>query len=89
MKHPGRRSNVAQFQHHHGDLGWVILWNTRPIESGGQWSIANEGTEEAAVNRAKHLIRLGFVVHAIKGPSGGVFMDEAAIEERFAPAHVP
>jgi hypothetical protein len=82
-KHP-QRSNVSQLQRHHGDMGWIILWAMSRPPAGDRWSVANEGTEEAALARTRHLIRLGLVVHAIKDPTGSVFLDEVQIAERFA-----
>lgn len=84
-----QRSNVSQLQRYHGDTGWGILCELRRPGADGRWSIASEGTEEAALERAKHLIRLGFVVHAIKNPAGSVFMDERQIAEQFAVAEGP
>jgi hypothetical protein len=81
------RSNVSQLQRHHGNMGWVILWDMRQLSPGDRWSVANEGTEEAAIERARHMIRLGFIVHAIKDPTGSVFMDQQQIAARFLALH--
>src|SRR6185437_1127335 len=50
----------------------------------GEWSAAKAGSEQAALERAAHFVKLGFVVHAIKDPTGAVFMDQSTIAGRFA-----
>ena len=68
--------------------GWTILWETRKPpqnEEHDRWNVANAGTEQSAMDRAAHFLRLGFFVHAITGPEGGVFMDEAQIADRLRP----
>jgi hypothetical protein len=49
----------------------------------GEWSAAKAASEQAALERAAHFVKLGFVVHAIKDPTGAVFMDQGAIAGRF------
>ena len=60
---------------------WIILWETRRPES-GKWSEAVEKSQAEAMERAKHLLRLGFVVFQITGPTGSVFMTEEEIAQR-------
>jgi len=62
---------------------WIIFWETRRPES-GNWSQAVEKSQAAAVERAKHLLKLGFIVFQITGPTG-VFLDEAEIVKRLQP----
>ena len=81
-----RRSNVEQRREHHNNLGWKVLWETRTPAEGGSWSLAHEGTEADAIERARHLVRLGFVVHSVLDPSGATALDAAQIAERLAPA---
>src|ERR1700722_14887811 len=57
---------------------WVIYWETRRPEL-GNWSQAVEKSQAAAVERAKHLLKLGFIVFQITGPAGGVFMEKKEI----------
>lgn len=77
---PHRTSFKAAPEYDTGER-WVIFWETRRPES-GEWSQAVEKSEAAAVERARHLIKLGFVVFQIAGPAG-VFLDEAEIAQRF------
>jgi hypothetical protein len=60
---------------------WIISWETRRPES-GNWSEAVEKSQAGAIERAKHLLRLGFIVFQITGPAGGVFMTEEEITQR-------
>ena len=64
---------------------WVIYWETRRPES-GRWSEAVEKSEAAAIDRARHLLKLGFIVFQITGPAGSVFMAEDEIVQRLKPA---
>ena len=61
---------------------WTVLWDTKP-PANGEWSAAKAGSEQTALERAAHFVKLGFVVHAIKDPTGAVFMDQTAITGRF------
>ncbi|GEM_PF-3201503 len=60
---------------------WTILWELRRPES-GIWSEAVEKSQAEAIERARHLLRLGFIVFQITGPTGGVFMTEDEIVQR-------
>jgi|SRR5579872_4860209 len=79
---PHRTSFKAAPEYDTGER-WIISWETRRPES-GEWSQAVEKSEAAAVERACHLLKLGFVVFQIAGPAG-IFLDEAAIAQRFQP----
>jgi len=63
---------------------WIVLWDTvaRPD---GHWSTVRASSEATALERAARFVKLGFVVHAIKDPSGAVFLDAQAVAQRFAP----
>jgi hypothetical protein len=61
---------------------WTVLWETK-TPSDDRWSMARADTEHAAMERAAHFLRLGFVVHAIRDPAGELFMDQAQIAQRF------
>lgn len=65
-----------------GGPPWMVLWETKAPPD-DRWSAARADTEQAAVERAAHFLKLGFVVHAIKDPSGAVFMDQGQIAARF------
>jgi len=60
---------------------WVVFWETRRPES-GNWSEVVEKSQAGATERAKHFLKLGFLVFQITGPAGGVFMTEAEITQR-------
>ncbi|HUZ75508.1 MAG TPA: hypothetical protein VMU87_21190 [Stellaceae bacterium] len=64
---------------------WTVLWETKtPLD--GRWSTARVVTEQAALERAAHFVKLGFVVHAITNPSGAVVLDGQQIVDRFGAA---
>jgi len=61
---------------------WTIIWDTkRRTETGGR-NTAVEKFEAAALDRAKHLLRMGFVVYEIREPLGSVFLEETEIKRR-------
>jgi hypothetical protein len=62
-----------------------VLWDTSARPE-GNWSTVRTQSEAAALERAEHFVKLGFTVHAIKDPSGLVFMDAETIAGRFRPA---
>src|ERR1051326_5555479 len=63
---------------------WTIIWDTkRRAETEGR-NTAVEKQQSAAHDRARHLLRLGFVVYEIRGP-GPVVLEEAEINQRFGP----
>ena len=67
-----------------GDDGkrWHIIWDTtRRPESDGR-NTATEKSKSAALDRARHLLRMGFIVYEIREPSGSLVLDEAAIHEQ-------
>jgi hypothetical protein len=64
---------------------WIVLWETT-ARADGQWSTVRSPTQAEAFERAAHFVKLGFVVHAIKDPTGLVVMDAESIVGRFAPA---
>ncbi|MGH6967717.1 MAG: hypothetical protein ACREEL_09415 [Stellaceae bacterium] len=66
---------------------WTIRWETRRPE-GGRWNDAVTNSREAAVERAKHLLKLGFIVHDISGP-GGVYLNEKEALQQLGPAPAP
>ncbi len=69
---------------------WTVLWETKTPPD-GRWSAARAATEQAALERAAHFVKLGFVVHAIMDPVGAVALDGQQIAERFgaAPSRPP
>jgi len=72
---------------------WTVLWETS-VRPNGQWSTARAGNRAAALDQAIHFVKLGFVVHAIKDPSGIVALNADAIArlvltKTTSPIHVP
>jgi hypothetical protein len=63
---------------------WTVLWDTT-ARADGHWSMVHAPSEAAALDRAAHFVKLGFVVHAIENPSGIVVMDADDIARRFGP----
>lgn len=68
---------------------WSVIWDiTRKSETEGR-NTALEKVEAAALDRAKHMLSLGFVVYEIRAPSGSVFLEEAGIKQRLGLAPEP
>ncbi len=61
---------------------WIVLWDTAARPE-GSWSSVRTQSEAAALERAAHFVKLGFIVHAIMDPSGAVLMDAETIAGRF------
>jgi hypothetical protein len=87
-KNPRPRSS-SSWQHlspSEGDDGkrWRIIWDTsrRPDTDGR--NTAEEKLKSAALDRARHMLRMGFVVYEIRDPSGSIFLDEAGIREQLS-----
>jgi hypothetical protein len=82
------RSN-ANWQHlsaSEGDDGrrWRIIWDTTRRPDTEARSTAVEKQENAALDRARHMLRMGFVVYEIREPSGALFLDESSILARLS-----
>lgn len=69
-----------------GDDGkrWYIIWDTARRPEGDGRNTAVEKLQSAALDRARHLLRMGFVVYEIREPSGALFLDESALLTQFA-----
>jgi len=83
---PRPRSN-SSWQHlsaSEGDDGkrWRIIWDTTRRPEIEARNTAVEKSKSAALDRARHMLRMGFVVYEIREPSGSLFLDEAAIYEQ-------
>ena len=61
---------------------WTVIWDTKRKAGAGGRNTAVEKHELAALDRARHLLRMGFVVYQIRDPSGAVFLETAAIRSR-------
>jgi hypothetical protein len=64
---------------------WTVLWDIAARSDDG-WSTVRTQNEASALERAAHFVKLGFVVHAVKDPSGLVTMNSAEITARFGPS---
>jgi len=60
---------------------WTIIWDTKRNPD-GRSNTAVEKFESGALDRARHMLRMGFIVYEIREPSGAVFLEEAAIKQR-------
>jgi hypothetical protein len=66
---------------------WVIRWEIRRPDN-GRWSEVVTNSRESAVERAKHLLKLGFVVHDVAGPEG-VYLNEKEALQQLSPPPAP
>ena len=64
-----------------GDDGkrWRVIWDTTRRAENELRNTAVEKTKSDALDRARHLLRMGFIVYEIRDPSEGVFLDEPSI----------
>lgn len=63
---------------------WTIRWEIHRPEN-GRWSEVVTNSRESAIERTKHLLRLGFVVHEVSGPEG-VYLSEKDALQQLGPA---
>jgi hypothetical protein len=68
-----------------GGPPWTVLWDTA-AKADGNWSIVRTPNEATALERAAHFVKLGFVVHVIRDPSGAIVLNAREIARRFGPA---
>lgn len=61
---------------------WTVIWDTTRITESDAHNKAVEQYESAALDRAKHLLRMGFIVYEIRDPAGAVFLAEDEIKRR-------
>ncbi len=61
---------------------WTIVWDTERKPGLKGRNRAVEKLESGALDRARHMLRMGFVVYEIWAPTGAVFLEEAEIKER-------
>lgn len=76
--------NWHQLSRQQADAGerWTIIWDTKRRADGDSRNTAVEKFESAALDRARHLLRMGFIVYEIREPQGSVFLEETAIKQR-------
>ena len=61
---------------------WKIIWDTKRKPGTDGRNSAVEKFEAAALDRARHMLRMGFIVYEIRGPTGSIFLEEAGIKQR-------
>lgn len=61
---------------------WSIIWDVQRKPGSDGRSTALERFENGALERARHMLRMGFVVYEIRKPSGLVYLEEAGLRER-------
>jgi hypothetical protein len=84
---PGRHRSSLSWQlltKRESDTGerWTVIWDTKRKPGTDGRNSAAERYESTALDRARHMLRLGFVVYEIRQPSGLVFLEEAGILQR-------
>lgn len=87
VANPRPRSNASWqlLSAREGDDGkrWSIVWDTARRPENESRNTAAEKSKSAALDRARHMLRMGFVVYEIREPSGALFLDETAIGKQF------
>lgn len=78
---PRASTNWQNLSASEGDNGkrWRIIWDTTRRPETEVRSTAVEKLKDAALDRARHMLRMGFIVYEIREPSGALFLDETAI----------
>jgi hypothetical protein len=78
------KSNLHALPRETADSGerWRIIWDTKRRGAGDGRNTALEKFEADALGRARHLLRMGFVVYEIRAPQGTLFLGETAIKAR-------
>ena len=61
---------------------WAVVWDTSRKSETASHNTALEISERAALDRAKHLLRMGFVVYELRDSDGIVILDEPGIRDR-------
>jgi hypothetical protein len=87
---PRRSKSTLSWQHlsaREADTGerWTVIWDTKRKAGTDGRNTALEKFETAALDRARHMLRLGFIVYEIRDPAGSVFLEEAGIKQRLEP----
>jgi hypothetical protein len=62
---------------------WTVIWDTKRSAATDGRNTAVEKSQGAALDRARHLLRMEFIVYEIRNPEGAMVFDEAAIKQRF------
>jgi hypothetical protein len=61
---------------------WRVVWDTLRKPESVSRNVAFEKDEATALERARHMLRMRFIVYEIREPSGAVFLGEAGIQQR-------
>jgi hypothetical protein len=61
---------------------WCVVWDTIRKPGTDSRNVALEKDEANALERARHMLRMSFIVYEIREPSGSVFLAEAGIRQR-------
>jgi hypothetical protein len=61
---------------------WQVVWDTTRKPGSHDRNVALEKDEANALERARHMLRMRFVVYEIVEPSGSVYLAEAGIRQR-------
>ena len=62
---------------------WSIVWDTERKPGPDGRNTALEKLETGALDRARHMLRMGFIVYEIRRPTGDVYLEEADLQQRF------
>lgn len=83
------RKPRSNYNWHHLSVGdadngerWSVVWDTQRKPGPDGHNTALEKHENGALERARHILRMGFVVYEIRKPSGLVFLEEAGVKQR-------
>jgi hypothetical protein len=63
---------------------WSIVWDTERKPGTDNRNTALEKLESGALDRARHMLRMGFIVYEIRRPSGALYLEEADLRQRFS-----
>jgi hypothetical protein len=61
---------------------WSVVWDTARKPGTDGRNTALEKFESGALERARHMLRMGFIVYEIRQPSGTIFLEEEGVRER-------
>jgi hypothetical protein len=84
---PRKTKATFSWQHLSGrdqDTGerWTVIWDTKRQAGTDGRSASLEKFESSALDHARHMLRMGFIVYEIRHPSGSVFLEEDGIKQR-------
>jgi hypothetical protein len=85
---PRSNSNWHHLSAREADDGkrWSIIWDVARKPGTDGRNTALEKFEAGALDRARHILRMGFIVYEIRQPSGSVYLEEAGVLERLGSA---